>query len=334
MPQATITVDPNDPPLSLVYSLSCSHSPSDQAEGRSYADCTRYKVPYSDITYAIRFPPSPGPLPLVALPPAPAIPRVGIGRRAPPPAPPPPPAPAPPPARPAADTLWITGVKMFFEGRITALPPWKKFGDWKAGFIQSIYKSERHARYQDGSVRKFRMNTTWGPLKDGDADTPFYGNGTAARHGRTWTVTANDAPNFKVPMQFGPNQSRLTETYGNDCFCTFLVLARERDKSIIELSRVQWQISWEGRYDQLDKRNPWLPTNRANFLQVSESHAPKLYATLNRQPGHVPFSLQMAEAENFCEILENGEWKPCNPGGDTTKPGIRSLRSWRTSVVT
>ena len=328
MPKVTIQVDPNLPPLSLQYSFTYDLSPSDQAQG--HHDFRLYTVPtHTNITYAIKFAPVPAPVP------APAAARgINIGRRVPPPAPPAPAPPAP------AEFLWITGIKISFVGRIAASMG-QNLGDWKAGIIQSIYKSERNSRYQDGSVRKFRFNTAFGPLKDGEPKTPFYGKGPQKCTNGNWTVEEDDAPSFRVPAQFGPNNSKLTETFGMDCFCSFLVLAREGDKSIIELSRIKWQVNWDGDFDQhyplwnahgvRDGAGKWSPRDNASFLEVVQSNNPKLYATLNRQPVQVPFSLHMAEAENFSEILQNGQWTPCSAGGNTAKPGIRSLRSWRTS---
>ena len=325
MPTATIPVDPTLPPLSLQYFLTYSLSPSNQAKGREGLQL--YTVPGTRITYAISRPEEATgqrPPPKERTWAGGATPSAGtrsgtrfLATRATP--------------RTLPDRLWITGTKISFAGRILANAG-QNLGEWKAGLIQSIYKSERDARYQDGSVRRFRLNTAFGPLKDGEPNTPFYGGGPQEGEDRIWMVNEEDAPNFKVPAQYGPNKSMLTETFGMDCFCTFLVLARERDKSIIELSRVRWQISWEGNFDPLG-RYPWSPTVSANFFKVEQSNNPTLYATLNRRPGHVPFSLHLAEAENFFEILENGEWKPCNAGGDTGKPGTRSLSSWRTSVV-
>ena len=326
MPTATIPVDPTLPPLSLQYSLTYNLSPSNQAKGREGLQL--YTVPGTRITYAISRPEEA----TVQRPPPKertwaggATPSAGtrsgtrfLATRATP--------------TTLPDRLWITGTKISFAGRILANAG-QNLGEWKAGLIQSIYKSERNARYQDGSVRRFRLNTAFGPLKDGEPNTPFYGGGPQEGEDRIWMVHEEDAPNFKVPAQYGPNKSMLTETFAMDCFCTFLVLARERDKSIIELSRVRWQISWEGNFAPLG-RYPWSPTVSADFFKVEQSNNPTLYATLDRRPGHVPFSLHLAEAENFFEILENGEWKPCNAGGDTGKPGTRSLSSWRTNVVT
>ena len=45
------------------------------------------------------------------------------------------------------------------------------------------------------------MSTELGPLKDGEANTPFYGNGPYEGGNGSWTVQEDDAPNFKVPAQ-------------------------------------------------------------------------------------------------------------------------------------
>jgi hypothetical protein len=313
MPKAMIRVDPDLPSVGLEYFFNYNLEQSDQAKGQS--EYRIYKVPPDyKITYAIKFPPPP--IAASTSRPAPKF-RGMMGQRA--------------PLGPA-EFLWILGLKICFDGRITAYTR-QDLGDWQAGLIQSIYESERNSRYTDGSVRQFRMNTAFGPVKDGDAGSPFYGDGPHKLKHTGWVVKEDDAPNFKVPAQFGPNNSTLTETFGMDCFCTFLVLVRERDKSIIELSRIKWQINWDGVYDP-GKADPgkWSPKNGANFLEVEHSDNPKLYATLNRQPGHVPFSLNLAEQEEFCEILEGGKWKSCNEEGNTTMPGKISLTSWEKSA--
>ena len=348
MPTATILVDQDAEPLVLEYQFAYTILRGDRDTGYHLAQ--KYTVPgYDKIGYAIC------------------------------------PAEENKPAR-----LWITGTKICFEGTITGKPE-TSLQEWKAGLLQTIYKCERNAHYQRAVDqravdRKIRLSMVWGPLMDGRC-APFYGTPEKLQNGK-FRVAENDAPNFEMPLKFGPENLPLDKTSGEDCFCTFLVLVRVRDKSIIELSRISWTVSWGGTYSEVaessespipeidskstksksswvnikpqtprpkhiverpvhaqmlsghktkhiysseaaTKKHSWVPTDPANFLQVEQSNNPRLYRNLDMQPGHVPFSLLMTEAEAFREVLEEGDWKRGKLNGSTKDPAVRSLRSWR-----
>jgi len=144
--------------------------------------------------------------------------------------------------------LLITGKQISFEGSVIAYPE-ESLNGWKAGLVQTIYKAERNAHYQGGLDRKVRLNTPYGPLMDGRS-APFYGPPVEPHNGK-FSVYEDDEPNFEMPLKFGPNGADLERTSGEDHFCTFFVLAREQDKSIIELSRVRWRIVWDGTVTKL-----------------------------------------------------------------------------------
>jgi hypothetical protein len=230
------------------------------------------------------------------------------------------------------ESLWITGTEIEFTAHVNNEGVPGQLDGWQAGFIQTIYELTRNGEYENGSVRRLRLNTNLGPLTDGDAP-PFYNDPQTFGPARdSVNLHATDAPNFKVPLEYGPPQSTLLRTKGRDVFRTFLVLARDRDRSIITLASVSWEINWGGLY-QPGNAQFWRPDAAANFLRVRRfDRNPMLYAQLSTNPQHVPFSLRMTEAEKFCQIWEYGNWMRCSMGGDVKDPEVPTLDTWRTHV--
>ena len=227
--------------------------------------------------------------------------------------------------------LWITGTEISFDARVLNLGNPNALAEWKAGFIQSIYKSDRDAHYAGNLHRRFKLDTSFGPLMDGSAP-PFYKTPKAFVGKEKVHVTMSDAPNFRVPVVYGPNNAQLQRTSGLDYFCTFLALARERDKSIVTLASAAWIIDWGGVFHGVNTQQPWQPTAAASFFQVGAiDRTPAVYLRMAGNPAHAPFSLLMTEAESFSKILDNGEWKKCGIHGDLDKAAVTTLQTWRTT---
>jgi hypothetical protein len=219
--------------------------------------------------------------------------------------------------------LVITGKEIVFEGRISGVPR-LDLPNWKAGVLQTIYKSERIARYEGGFNRIVRLNTNNGPLADQEeGDAPFACDRKEPIRG-TYIISTHDAPNFDMPLYAGLGNAKLQSTSGEDSFCTFLVLVREQDKSIIELSRISWKISWEGNFNWRDHKdwreeNPWSPRDVNAFFQVQQPQATgNLYEKIKFTP-YLPFSLKTTPAAEFRDIFEGGKW---------TRTGVQTLDTW------
>jgi hypothetical protein len=226
-------------------------------------------------------------------------------------------------------SLWITGTEIEFIGRVHNEGATGRLDGWTTGFIQSIYKLERNGHYDNKVVRELKLDTSFGPLTDGNAP-PFYNDPKPFGPKRdSIKVEATDAPNFKLPLAYGPQHSLLKRTAGVDVFRTYLVLAREQDKSIVTLASIDWTISWDGEFEH--KGETWCPDDAANFLKVVGLDSnPQLYAQLGTNHMNVPFSLKMKEAEKFCQISKDGTWMRCSMGGDVKNPKVPNLDTWRT----
>jgi hypothetical protein len=111
-----------------------------------------------------------------------------------------------------------------------------------------------------------------------------------------------------------------------------LALARESDKTIIELARLEWHINWAGVYKP-NSWQPWKPSDAGEFLRVRLFDCNrKVHPQLATNHKHVPFSLKMTQAERFCQIRENGTWTRCTMGGNVADPEPGNLDTWRTHV--
>lgn len=230
-----------------------------------------------------------------------------------------------PPRKGRGEALWLVGSALDITGRVESREP---LPGWKVGITQSIIRCERNARYKDGAARLTRLNTRAGPLKDGDEGALFY-PGAEETAERLTTTSLNDNPNWETPIEF--QGQRLVRTFGSDQFRSFLILAREQDKSIVVLGGVQWTIDWSGLFDPANVRHPWRPYDADRFLSVSPIKVSRVFANLRANQHEelaVPFSLNMCEAERFFEIQEGGQWKACNASGDTERGRKHKTRSW------
>src|SRR3546814_4129046 len=99
-------------------------------------------------------------------------------------------------------------------------------------------------RISDWSSDVCSSDLSFGPLTDGWS-APFYGPPEAFT-GQSVDLYEDDAPNFQLPLAFGPNTSMLEGTSGQDEFSTYLALARESDKTIITLGAIAWTVDWTG----------------------------------------------------------------------------------------
>ena len=238
-----------------------------------------------------------------------------------------------PPMKGRGESLWITGRTMDISGRITNQGRGGELRGWSAGFIQTIHRCERNAHYEDGLNRSIRLNTS-ACLKDGDDGTIFYPDTEQAFDDHEMLeIDLEDSPNFETPMKYSSKGERLLETSGSDEFCSHLVMVR--NKTIIDLAKVRWVISWQGDVSWTDddyRRVVWKPRQPENYLTVEVFQNLALYADLDKSQIHTPFSLDLNQAEDYCEIQDGGEWKRCNFKGDQHKGKNPPCRSWRQNI--
>ncbi len=192
---ATITFDGNKI-FKLVYEFTSRVMRSDYGEGR-FSNGWQKTVPGTQIAYVI-------------------VPAFTVKKKS--------------TAQVKPGQLVITGKEIVFEGRISGVPR-LDLPNWKAGVLQTIYKSERIAHYEGGFNRIVSLNTNNGPLADQEeGDAPFACDRKEPIRG-TYIISTHDAPNFDMPLYAGLGNAKLQSTSGEDSFCTFLVLVREQDKS-------------------------------------------------------------------------------------------------------
>lgn len=228
--------------------------------------------------------------------------------------------------------LWIAGKTIAFHATLTVAGPAQARGEWQAGLLQSIVRSERNGHYQDGTSRLFKLNTAYGPLSDTrfsdePGKAPFYGDPRPLSAAAV-ILEEDDSPNFEVPLLRGA--SRLARTSGEDVFSTYLALTRERDKSVVVLSRVDWRIDWGGTVAYDLAGNPvWTPTDGSRFL-LTEGPVNTVAEYMNLRATHqpTPFSLRTKEAEAFALIRTANGWEKCGLKGDTDKAQPAHLRTW------
>lgn len=244
--------------------------------------------------------------------------------------------------KPAYEELWILSPEMQFDGHIHVRGPANKIREWRAGLIQAITSSERIGYYSGLRVWRLRLDTSFGPLKDGQSGSLFYVSEVVlqvAGNQGTAQVSESDAPNFSLPTQISadlahPHQAlppdhfeELERTGGADCFISYLAVVHDPSKTIIVLGKCSWQVSWEGRYDF--SRKAWCPANESLVNLHYESDFGAVYSHLGENK-HVmpPFSLFKAEAEKSCQIATPEGWKACSMSGDLKPNRQRDLARW------
>ncbi|MCD9033579.1 hypothetical protein LDO32_17845 [Luteimonas sp. Y-2-2-4F] len=223
--------------------------------------------------------------------------------------------------------LWMTGQRITIEARITNEGDQGALRAWKAGFLQSVRECTREAHYAGGATRILRLDTTAGPLKDGQEDSIFYLE-PSAFEGESLSIEMDDAPNFEAPLKHGTTGAKLVKTAGCDRFSTFPALVKGR--TIVTLGRVDWEIAWDGdvRWPEGDRHEAveWVPAGR--FLAHGTVSRNAAVFDLGAAPVHTPFSLDLNEAENYCEYLDGNAWKSSTLSGEPRKNAV-AARPWK-----
>jgi hypothetical protein len=246
--------------------------------------------------------------------------------------------------RPSFQELWLLAPQLAFQGAVTVDGPPSDFALWRVGLIQTITHSERVGYYTGPLVRRQRLDTSFGPLKDGQKDSLFYVSADAfaplsANQGMA-TVWETDAPNFALPTSYSGNPAtphnptgtaalgELQRTGGEDFFESYLAAVCEGTKSVVVLAKSSWRVSWQGTYDC--ERTTWRPADEQLVTVHNESDFGHVYADLGHNRHVVPpFSLFLAEAEEACQINAPGGWVACSLGsGEPRKDGARILDRW------
>jgi hypothetical protein len=213
-------------------------------------------------------------------------------------------------------TLWIHPRKILFTGLVTVDDGWE--AGWKVGIIQSIFECKRNGHYEDGRDRFLKLDTSMGPLKDGEDNELFYPGSEGDLEEGLTTVSCDDEPNFELPVSI--DGKKLLRTSGRDKFRSVLALAREEDKSVVLLSSIAWRINWEGTYDAA--KEEWTESNTEELFFASYPlRREEVYPQLKGRPVPVfmPVSLFKAQAEDAGRINLNGQWQACNVTGNTGK---------------
>jgi hypothetical protein len=230
-------------------------------------------------------------------------------------------------------SLMLISKLVTFDATVYSGGPLEVRREWQVGLLQSIVESTRTASYDNGVTRRFRLDTSSGPLSDCFTEhAPFFGeDGPESLVQYPARVDAQDDPSFWMPLEFKGSHAEaqpLVSTSGQDRFCTFLVIARERDKSVVVLTRLDWAVSWNGTF----KKGEWgLPDEWAaagEMFTAAEVSRPEDFTNLRGQPRLTPFSLRMVNAEAFARIDGGAGWTPCDYRGNTANAAPTNLSTW------
>ena len=224
--------------------------------------------------------------------------------------------------------LWITGQRICLKAHVEDKSETGRLVGWTAGFVQSIQESTRNAHYDNGEMRKIRLNTAAGPLKDGQEDSIFYTDGKMVSK-KSFNIRMDDAPNFEMPLAYGPTRAKLATTSGCDKFSSFPVLVKGR--VIVALARVDWEVNWAGTVKWPSNGEhggiEWQPNGTFLSYRYASQNA-QVFGDVGASDCRTPFSLDLNEAENYCEMLEDGEWKPSTMNGGQRKNTV-AARIWK-----
>jgi hypothetical protein len=241
---------------------------------------------------------------------------------------------------PQHDALWLIAPEFSFNGIITATGGTAdQMKDWSAGLIQSIIRSDRNAEYAGGNHKKFRFDTQFGSVKDGQGDSLFYVDENEFKPTTQTTFTAevseSDMPNFETPLEFSGNVSApfggqlnaLERTSGRDEFVSFLAAVHKPSHTIVTLGKSEWAMSWAGTFNT--QQRVWTPTTIPVFTLQTADQGAKHENITTATSGNLPFSIFMEEAEQSAQVWDpqqNG-WRSSDAKG-RPDDHARNLRRW------
>jgi hypothetical protein len=215
---------------------------------------------------------------------------------------------------------------------------------WKAGFLQAVTESHWEARYSNNKVLRWRLNTTRGPLKDGNDESsifmtpeqPFPAPDDQGR--QTLAVRACDSPALLFFKEYsgdpfhptsqvgGEGHGKLIRTEGKTVLHTYLAVANDRRKSVVTLGKHCWTLAWDGTLD-FDACT-WQSDDIARFLSEEGHDEVACYENLTAA-STTPFSLFLETAIKSWEVETADGWvqcKDCLPELDP--PGRPTCDRW------
>ena len=228
---------------------------------------------------------------------------------------------------PQHQVLWLISPEIQFTATVTAVTN-GNVNNWRAGVIQTISSLTRTALYTGNVRRELRIDTSYGPVKDGqNADIVYAGSDqfvASAPNTFTANVSETDSPNWDMPLSYtgdpqnplGPAlQQSLVGTDGHDDFSTVLAVIDDTTHSIVTLGRCTWSVDWHGQFNQ--HNNIWTPRDPNAILDHHEVHLAASYMNLTAQSyANLPFSLFLDEAESAFQIKVGAQWQGCSPSGN------------------
>jgi hypothetical protein len=189
---------------------------------------------------------------------------------------------------------------------------------------------------------RWRLNTTHGPLKDGDDNCPFL------HHARNFRTTgeadiyeASDHDSDPPAQLFFKEYSgdpfhpdlfpgtevsgRLVRTEGRMCFHTYLTAVNLVTKSVVTLDEHHWTLNWGGSYE-FDTTG-WISDGIDVFLQHQPCERAGAYENLTDESA-TPFSLFMESAKRFWEVETPEGWTPWDFINHRATSDLAARPSW------
>jgi hypothetical protein len=225
-------------------------------------------------------------------------------------------------------SLWIGPPRILFTCK--AAGGGGGLAPWRACLLQSINHSTWSGHYANGERLSFRLNTDYGPLKDGRSGSLFYRwtrrfePGSApgileasfedddATQAMFWREFSGDPFN---PQAGTP--SRLLRTEGDWRFRTFLAAVNESARVVVALAECRWDLTWSGEYDYDAKS--WRPSGSGGVLTYQIIDQAGVYENPASASEPPPFSLFLDAASQTWQVETPQGWvlcRKCRPTPD------------------
>jgi hypothetical protein len=225
------------------------------------------------------------------------------------------------------DKIRIGAPRIVFTGNVTARGD-GSIRQWTAGFLQAISFAEWGAVYTDGKTINWRLNTRFGPLKDGYEDSLFLHHDrdfTGAQGQYEASVKDCDCPAQMFFKEYSgdPLHPGSGAPVSRMAFRTYLAAVNRVTKSVVTLWENHWTLTWDGRFES--GTNTWTPACGEQVIQQEGFNWAQSYPGLTAT-SDTPFSLLMETAKRSWEVRAGETWIPWINGAATTNEADRPIR--------
>ncbi len=236
----------------------------------------------------------------------------------------------------------INGPQVCFEWKVRANGT-GNVHDWDAGMLQSISHGSWVAHYSNGEELKYRLNTDYGFVRDGEStNSLFFRKGhslkpTALTEAYEFQFLDPDVPSVTFVTEFSgnpfhPDESagghlgQLSCTEGKVEFSAFLAVVNKTTRSIITLAESHWTLTWDGIYDFSSKT--WAPKDPDGIITHNESDLARTFENPRNPAVSLPFSLNAEVANERKQVWTSDGWKACREGLPELSTSASAASKW------